>query len=391
MTETRTALLFPGQGSQRPGMGRPWQGHPSWDLVSAASAVSGRDVAHLLCHADARELQATRNAQLATLVMSLMVLDALRREGMEPDAYAGHSLGEYTALVAAGAIGFDDGIRLVAARGEAMRRAGEQHAGTMAAIGGADDDRVEVACARTDGDVWVANYNAPGQVVIAGEPGAVDAATAEARHLGARKVLRLPVSGAFHTPLMAPARAPLRDALAAVEIRPPDRPVIANVDAMPHADPQDWSALLAAQLCSPVRWRQSLYRLEEQGTTTYVELGAGGVLTGLARRTVTGNCLSIATPADLDALAAARPAAAVGWHEGEHLHARERLIVSPGSGIFTPAPVLRPGSSVALDELIGRVGEREVRSPFTGPVAGVLAVAGERVAPNQPIAWVRVS
>src|SRR4051794_16637849 len=155
------AFTFPGQGSQRPGMGAPWVEHPSWELVDDASDVAGRDVAHLLLEADADELKTPRNAQLATLVASLLALDAVERVGLAPSVCAGHSLGEYTALVATGALSFEDGIRIVTERGDAMQAASEEHPGTMAAVLGLEDDDVDAACRRADGEVWVANYNAP--------------------------------------------------------------------------------------------------------------------------------------------------------------------------------------------------------------------------------------
>ncbi|MFM7046255.1 MAG: ACP S-malonyltransferase, partial [Ilumatobacteraceae bacterium] len=208
------AFTFPGQGSQRPGMGRPWVDHESWELVDEASAIAGRDVGRLLLDADADELKDTRNAQLTTFVSSLMVLDAVERLGIEPSFCAGHSLGEYTALTASGALSFDDGVRLVCERADAMHDAGLASPGTMAAVLGLDDDQVEVACRRADSDVWVANFNAPGQVVIAGSPAGVEAAGAIAKELGGKKVMALPVSGAFHTQYMAAARDRLRTAIA---------------------------------------------------------------------------------------------------------------------------------------------------------------------------------
>ena len=200
------AFTFPGQGSQKPGMGAPWREQPSWELVAEASEVAGRDIAQLLLDADAEELRQTRNAQLVTFVTSLVVLDAVERVGIAPGTVAGHSLGEYTALTATGALSFDDGVRLVAARGEAMQRAADDRPGTMAAILGLDDDDADAACRRADGDVWVANFNAPGQVVIAGSVEGVAAASEAAKDLGAKRVMALQVGGAFHTQFMAPAR-----------------------------------------------------------------------------------------------------------------------------------------------------------------------------------------
>lgn len=388
------SFTFPGQGSQKPAMGDAWTDHPSWELVDEASAAAGRDVSHLLLDADADELKATRNAQLSTFVASLVVLDAIERLGVEPSIVAGHSLGEYTALVASGALAFEDGVRLVAERGEAMQAAADERIGTMAAILGLDDDVVEMACARTDEDVWVANYNAPGQVVIAGSPYGVDRAAAAAKDLGAKRILSMAVSGAFHTPFMAPARERLRSALAAVDLRAPDLPVYANVDARSHTGGDEWAGLLGAQLCSPVRWRQTLHRLEEVGVTTFVELGPGSVLTGMAKRTVTGaRTLSVSTPTELDRLieALASPASGtVGAHEGEHLFATERIVVSPAAGIFHPADGVSAGTSLAAGDVLGSVGDAPVYSPFAGVIQGMLTDDGERVTSREPIAWLRV-
>lgn len=393
MPLTMIAFTFPGQGSQKPGMGEPWADHPSWELVAEASEATGRDVAHLLLHADADELKETRNSQLATMVASLVVLDAVERLGVEPVAYAGHSLGEYSALVASGAIDVADGFRLVAERGDAMQEASARNPGTMAAVLGLDDDKVELACADVDGDVWVANYNAPGQVVIAGHPDAIAEAGVAAKERGAKRTMAIPVSGAFHTPFMAPASERLQAAIAATEIREPDLAVIANVDAAAHRGAGDWAALLGDQLCSPVRWRQTLYTLDDLGCTTYVELGPGTVLTGMVKRTLaSAQTLSVSTPDQLDALLEAlhgHDGPPAGFHEGEHLFATERVVVSPAAGVFRPEPTLEAGLALAPGQLVGHVGDHEVRSPFTGSVVGVLAVAGERVTASQPIAWLR--
>ncbi|HEY1827004.1 MAG TPA: acyltransferase domain-containing protein, partial [Acidimicrobiales bacterium] len=410
----RTVLVFtfPGQGSQKAGMGVPWVDHPSWEVVDEASAASDRDLSYLLLEAPIEELTKTENAQLATTVLSLVVLDAVERIGLSPAACAGHSLGEYTALVASGALTFEHGIGLVVARGDAMARAGEDAPGTMAALLGITDDDAEAACQRAEGDVWVANYNAPGQVVIAGTPDAVAVAGGLAKELGAKRVMPIQVAGAFHTPLMQGARAPLRKALAEVTFMVPEVRVVANVDARVHDDPTEWPGLLSAQLCSPVRWRQTLETFAGLGLTSLVELGPGGVLSGLAKRSLPEiQSLSVSKPEDLDTLMdqigdvgtwRAEPA----LHQGEHLYMSERVVVSPSSGIFSPEESLRapgtgllPGtgdpandgaSHVEVGDLVGRVGVTEVRTPFAGEVVRWLAVEAERVQEGQPLVWLRV-
>jgi [acyl-carrier-protein] S-malonyltransferase len=417
------AFTFPGQGSQRPAMGAAWVDHPSWELVEHASEVLDRDVAELLLEADAERLTRTTNAQLATFVASLVVLDATERLGLQPAAAAGHSLGEYTALVATGALSYEDGLRLVAERGEAMQDAADHAPGTMMAVLGLPDDAVEAACVRAEGEVWVANYNAPGQVVIAGTEESLARAAQIARSLGAKRVLRFAVGGAFHTPLMAPARDRLRKALQAVAFREAEPVVVANVDARPHPDPLEWPGLLSAQLCAPVRWRQTLEALHASGARTFVELGPGGVLTGLLRRAlpaedVTGH--SVATPDDLEALVEALGAAAERERRahavGERYVMTERLVVAPATGPFrlhealaAAAPKLRsgrhrhragahggeaddagPALRLAVGDLVGWAGDVEIRSPFAGSLEGVLVLAGERVVTGQPVAWLRV-
>jgi len=393
------AFTFPGQGSQRPGMGRPWRDHESWELVTEASEIAadvdGRDVARLLLDADADELRDTRNAQLTTFVSSLMVLDAVERLGIEPSFCAGHSLGEYTALTATGSLGFDDGVRLVIARADAMHDAGTEHPGTMAAVLGLDDDQVDVACRRADADVWVANYNAPGQVVIAGSPAGVEAAGVHAKELGAKKVMPLQVSGAFHTPFMIGARDRLRSAIAAASPRDAEIPVVSNVDALPHRAGSEWASLLSAQLSSPVRWKQSLLEMVDLGVTEFVELGPGGVLTGMAKRTATdARTMSVATPEDLDKLIEflridlpTKPARV----EGEHLFASERVVVSPAAGLFTRAAGIADGAEIAVGTVLGTVGGIEVVSPFSGVLQSYIAVDTERLVARQPVAWLRTA
>jgi [acyl-carrier-protein] S-malonyltransferase len=388
------AFTFPGQGSQAPGMGEAWTDHPSWELVGEASEASGRDVEHLLLRADAEELRQTRNSQLATYVTSMVVLDAVERTGVEPAFHAGHSLGEYSALTASGVLSYADGVRLVTERGNAMQAAADTVEGTMAAVLGLDDDKVDLACRRIDGDVWVANYNAPGQVVIAGDPAALAAAGEAAKELGAKRVMPIKVGGAFHTPFMSPARDRLRKALADVELRDPNRPVFANVDAQSHTEGESWAGLLGAQLTSPVLWRHILHALADAGTTVYLELGPGTVLTGMAKRTAKGaTALSVSTPAEVDnlleALSQASDSGAV--HEGEHLYAVERLVVSPTTGVFQPDDELRTEAPIERGQVIGTVGATEVRSTFAGSLQGLLALAGERVTTSQPLAWLRTN
>ncbi|MEQ8842632.1 MAG: ACP S-malonyltransferase [Acidimicrobiales bacterium] len=386
-------FTYPGQGSQAPGMGSAWADHPSWELVEEASDAANRDVAALLLDTDADELTMTRNAQLATFVTSMVVLDAVSRVGGEAAAHAGHSLGEYSALTAAGALDFSDAVRLVNERGDAMQSAADEQHGTMAALLALDDDQVDIACQRAAGDVWIANYNAPGQVVIAGVPDDLDRACEIAKELGAKRAMRLPVGGAFHTPLMAPARDRLRKAIDQVEFRAPEQPVYANVDGAAHAEAADWPDLLGAQLCSPVRWRQTLRNLEADGFNTYVELGPGTVLTGLVKRTVkTGHRINIATPADLDSTLeklARLPQIEAKVLEGEHLFATERLVVSPATGVFALRTGVEPGMTIDVGDVIGTVGTNDVVSSFAGEIVGVLALEGERVGSRQPIAWLR--
>jgi [acyl-carrier-protein] S-malonyltransferase len=397
-------------------MGHAWVEHPSWEVAAEASEIAGRDLTALLLDAPMEELTRTANAQLATFVMSLVVLDAVERLGLFPAACAGHSLGEYTALVASGALSLSDGTKLVIERGNAMQAAADSQPGTMAALIGIADEDADAACQRAEDDVWVANYNAPGQVVIAGTEAGIRAATERAKELGAKKVLPIPVSGAFHTQLMLPARARLRETLDSVQFHSPEVPVIANVDARVHTDPADWPGLLSAQLCSPVRWRQSLEALSGRGATVLAELGPGGVLTGMVRRTIPDvRGVAVAVPSDLDKLmdtvagtdewTASAPA-----HQGEHLYTSERVIVSPTPGVFEPDVHLaalestalaeataapgsgagtEPGSLLAVGDRVGTVGLTDVRTPFAGILVRWLAVRGERVVEGQPVAWIR--
>ncbi|MBO0748329.1 MAG: ACP S-malonyltransferase [Acidimicrobiaceae bacterium] len=284
-------------------MGAPWQDHPSWRVVSTISDATGRDVGALLVEADAETLRATRNAQLAAFSLSMVILDAARAAGLSGEgAVAGHSLGEYSALVAAGAASLEEGARLVAARGDAMQAAADAAPGTMAAVLGLEPEEVARVCGKVEG-AWLANDNAPGQVVLAGTAAGVAAAGEAALALGAKRVLPLVVGGAFHSPLMAAAQERLDAALAAASFGPSRIPLVANVDAAAHSE--GWADLLSAQLVSRVRWRESLLTLARMGATRFVELGPGTEMSGMVRRTVEGASRSnVATPDDLGGLLA---------------------------------------------------------------------------------------
>jgi [acyl-carrier-protein] S-malonyltransferase len=260
-------------------------------------------VGGLLVEADAETLKATRNAQLAAFALSLVVLRAARSSGLgyvPLRAVAGHSLGEYTALVAAEALDIEQAARLVAARGEAMQRAADAAPGTMAAVLGLDPDQVVKACSSVEG-AWPANDNAPGQVVVAGTVEGVEAAGNSAKELGAKRVMPLPVGGAFHSPLMAAAQGQLDEALRRTHFHSANVDVVANVDAAVHRD--GWPELLSAQLVSPVRWRESLLQLRSMGVTHFLELGPGSELSGMVKRTIDDSSrANVAAPDDLDGL-----------------------------------------------------------------------------------------
>ncbi len=384
------AFLYPGQGSQHAGMGAPWRQHASWELVVEASDAANRDIAHLLLEASDDDLKQTRNSQLATFVTSMVAFDAVSRLGIEASGHAGHSLGEYTALAASGVLDFADAVRLVAERGNAMQAAADEHDGTMAAIIGLDDDLVEAAVESVD-NCWVANYNTPGQVVIAGSPAGVEAGGLACKEAGAKRVMPLAVGGAFHTPQMGPAQERLDKAIAQTDFRAPDHPVFANVDAAPHTTAAPWPQLLHDQLSGSVRWRQTLTAMDDAGYTTFVEIGPGTALSGMVKRTIrTAGRLSVTSPSGLDELLETLGGRDTSQEaEGEFLYVTERLIVSPTTGVFVPDTDTVAGSTVSTGSRIGTVGDDDVRSAFAGQLVEFLALPGERVQLAQPIAWLR--
>lgn len=301
-----TAFLHPGQGSQSPGVGQAWRDDRHWGLIDEMSAATGVDLTHLLIEADEAELRDTANAQLSTYAISVLIARALVEAGIRPDVVAGHSLGEYTALATAGVLDPIEGARLVAARGTAMREAAAARPGSMAAILGLEVTEVSAGCEDSGGEVWVANDNAPGQVVIAGATEGVEAAGELLRGRGARRPMPLAVAGAFHTPLMAPAQAPLDRALEATAFGDADTVAIwSNVDAAAHSDGTTWPSLLSAQLCQPVRWREQILGIVQAGVDRFIEVGPGTVLTGLVKRIAPDTPrASVATTSDLAALLA---------------------------------------------------------------------------------------
>lgn len=282
-------LLFPGQGAQHVGMGRDLAARFSAArrVFERADSALGFSLSRLMWEGPADELTATHNAQPAILTHSLAVHAVVAERLPEPGMAAGHSLGEFSAYVAAGTLSFEDAVRAVRRRGELMFESGRVRPGTMAAVLGLDDDVLEDVCRRAvvAGEACVpANYNAPGQIVISGDEPAVERAMVLAREAGARRVLPLNVSGAFHSPLMDVAEAGLREHLEAVLLSAPGVPVVSNVTAAPVTDPTEARRLLVEQLTSPVRWTASMRTMLARRGTQFFELGPGSVLAGLMKR-----------------------------------------------------------------------------------------------------------
>lgn len=310
----KTAYLFPGQGSQTVGMAADLyeRFQEARDVIDAADRMLDFPLKERMfggdgeAEAELAALTATDVAQPALYVHSLAAFAVLSARGHAPDVAAGHSLGEYSALAAAGALDLEDGLRLVQLRGRLMARAGTERPGTMAAVLGLDAEPLEQACAEAsasgEGEVVPANYNAPGQIVISGDHAAVERAMEACREAGAKRVVPLPVSGAFHSPLMAFAREGLAEALAEASIRTPRCPVYLNVTAEPSTDPEAIRQRLLDQLTAPVRWAQSLEAMHRDGAERFVEVGSGNVLAGLAKRTL-GRTTETATAGTAEELA----------------------------------------------------------------------------------------
>ena len=277
------AYVFPGQGAQSVGMGKDlYENVPeAKELFEKANEILGFRITDIMFSGTDEQLKQTKVTQPAVFLHSVILAKAL---GVKPDAVAGHSLGEFSALVVAGALSFEDGLKLVAKRALAMQAACEQQPGTMAAVLGLDDPTVEQICASTEATVVAANYDCPGQLVISGAVEAVDAACAKAKEAGARRALRLPVGGAFHSPLMEPAKVELEKAIEEAPFRTPVCPIYQNVDAKPYTDPAAIKANLIAQLTAPVRWTYIVKQMLADGVEEFTELGPGTVLQGLVKK-----------------------------------------------------------------------------------------------------------
>ena len=280
----KTAYVFPGQGSQFSGMGKDLyeSSEKARTLFDKADDILGFKISDIMFGGTDEQLKETKVTQPAVFLHS--VISAACLPDFKPDMVAGHSLGEFSALAAAGAIEFEDALKLVAIRAREMQLCCDKVPGTMAAIIGLEDKVVEDICAAVDGLVIPANYNSDGQIVISGEKAAVEAACAKFIEAGAKRALPLSVSGAFHSPLMEPARAKLAEAIEATAFKEPACPVYQNVTALPHTNPEEIKDNLLKQLTSPVRWSQTVRNMRADGAEEFIELGPGNVLSGLIKR-----------------------------------------------------------------------------------------------------------
>lgn len=291
------AYIFPGQGSQKVGMGSDLVKNfqIAREVFDKADRSLGRSISQLCFKGPEEELRQTENTQLAILTCSVAILEILTFSGMSPKVVAGHSLGEYSALVASGVIELSDALRLVSARAQFMAEAGEEQEGTMAAILGMETDKLQQYCDSVDGIVKIANYNCPGQLVISGEVVAVkqvvDLASEE---IGSRRCRLLPVSGAFHSPLMESAQVKFQGVLDTITLNHPKIDIVMNVTGELVKEPADIRSLLFKQITEPVQWEKTLHTITTSGVDNYIEVGPGKVLSGLVKRTDPDNiCMNV--------------------------------------------------------------------------------------------------
>ncbi|MDE5842591.1 MAG: ACP S-malonyltransferase [Muribaculaceae bacterium] len=283
------AYVFPGQGAQFVGMGKDlYDNDPqARELFEKANEILGFRITDLMFEGTEDDLKQTKVTQPAIFLHSVILAKSLGDE-FKPDMVAGHSLGEFSALVAAGALSFEEGLKLVSARAQAMQKACELRPSTMAAVLALPDDKVEALCAEVDDVVAPANFNCPGQVVISGTIEGIDAACEKMLANGAKRALKLKVGGAFHSPLMAPAQEELAEAIQAADFHTPVCPVYQNVDGKPHTDPEEIKSNLIKQLTAPVRWTQDVEAMVADGADEFIELGPGNVLQGLVKKIARG-------------------------------------------------------------------------------------------------------
>lgn len=280
----KKAYVFPGQGSQYPGMAKDLyeSNEVARMMLERANEILGFRITDIMFEGTAEELKQTRVTQPAIFLHSVVMARCI--QDFTPDMVAGHSLGEFSALVAAGAIDFEDGLKLVSVRAEAMQKACEMNPGSMAAVLALETSKVEEICSACEGTVIPANYNCDGQIVISGEKEAVEKACIRMKEAGAKRALPLPVGGAFHSPLMEPARAELAEGIEKTVFRTTICPIYQNVTALPSSDPDEIKKNLLTQLTAPVRWTQSVRNMAGDGAEEFVELGPGTVLQGLINK-----------------------------------------------------------------------------------------------------------
>lgn len=279
------AYIFPGQGAQFVGMGLDlYENHSeAQELFEKANEILGFSITDIMFEGTAEDLKQTKVTQPAIFLHSV-ILSKVLGDGFKPDMVAGHSLGEFSALVANGTLNFEDGLKLVSQRALAMQKACEIQPSTMAAVLGLEDEVVEKLCAEVEGIVVPANYNCPGQLVISGEVDAVNVACEKMKEAGARRALLLPVGGAFHSPLMEPAREELAAAIESTEFKVPSCPIYQNVTTTAVSDAEEIKKNLILQLTAPVKWTQSVQQMVDDGATSFVEVGPGKVLQGLVKK-----------------------------------------------------------------------------------------------------------